>query len=67
MAFDTAVEQPLLLLLNYLRSLGAPHALCELSVALANDSVLSAACMQQPARLTAAAALGVAATLLEQV
>ena len=64
MAFDTFVEQPLLLLLNYLRVLRASQALCEMSTALLNDSALSAACARHPARVTACASISLAAGML---
>jgi cyclin L len=64
LAFDTFVEQPLLFLLNYLYALRAPHSLCELSVALVNDGVLSAGCARCPARVIASAAIALAASML---
>ena len=63
-AFDTFVEQPLLFLLNYLRVLRAPQALCELSVGFVNDSIFSAECARRPAKVIATAAIALSASVL---
>ena len=61
LAFDTNVELPQRLLLNCLRVLRAPRALCELSSALLNDNMAHAARVEAGSSSAAAGVLAAAA------
>lgn len=63
-AFDTNVPQPQVLLLNYLRLVEAPHAVCVLAVAILNDGTSDEVCAAHPGRELVAGAMGLAAEAL---